>query len=30
MDWYVNECLIEFIQENVFIDGKILIRIDMY
>jgi len=30
MDWYVNECLIEFIPENEFVDGKILIKINMY
>ena len=30
MDWYVNEIIMEFIPENVFIDGKILIKIDMY
>jgi len=29
-DWYIPECLIEFIPDNEFVDGKILIKIDMY
>jgi hypothetical protein len=30
IDWYTPECLIKFIPENRFVDGKILIKIKMY
>jgi hypothetical protein len=30
IDWYTPECLIKFIPENEFVDGKILIKIKMY
>ena len=30
LDWYIPECLIEFIPDNEFVDGSITIKIDMY
>ena len=29
-DWYIPECIIEFIPDNEFVEGKILIKINMY